>query len=293
MQTAGSIDSPPSQATNHWSLLFPNDESCFPITVHHCLSHPHATFSLFYAHILEIFKSGKKKKKKFLRKTFILPASEMIMTIHWICKWLNIVIATFPWKVLATLTPSMHAHTNVFCALHRSLFYPDLYMKFLTTSLSLSLSSPESHSSWSSSAGVCRSPAICRSVTLQERLLCAFMHACTQQVLAVVEVYVYATACSWQMACVNVGSDTSAYVCVSAAYPAAYGQISQAFPQPPPIIPQQQREGETQCPVDFLRGLQCSFWHDWHFLDCELTWIRIKWCFLSRSVIRNIKRNKK
>uniref|UniRef100_A0A673WXQ0 CUGBP, Elav-like family member 4 n=1 Tax=Salmo trutta TaxID=8032 RepID=A0A673WXQ0_SALTR len=32
----------------------------------------------------------------------------------------------------------------------------------------------------------------------------------------------------------------------AAAYPAAYGQISQAFPQPPPIIPQQQREGE--CP---------------------------------------------
>ncbi|XP_030625696.1 CUGBP Elav-like family member 4 isoform X5 [Chanos chanos] len=29
----------------------------------------------------------------------------------------------------------------------------------------------------------------------------------------------------------------------AAAYPAAYGQISQAFPQPPPIIPQQQREG--------------------------------------------------
>lgn len=29
-----------------------------------------------------------------------------------------------------------------------------------------------------------------------------------------------------------------------AAYPAAYGQISQAFPQPPPMIPQQQREGE-------------------------------------------------
>ncbi|KAM6037412.1 CUGBP Elav-like family member 4 isoform 13-T13 [Chlamydotis macqueenii] len=27
------------------------------------------------------------------------------------------------------------------------------------------------------------------------------------------------------------------------AYPAAYGQISQAFPQPPPMIPQQQREG--------------------------------------------------
>uniref|UniRef100_A0A674DUI6 CUGBP, Elav-like family member 4 n=1 Tax=Salmo trutta TaxID=8032 RepID=A0A674DUI6_SALTR len=31
----------------------------------------------------------------------------------------------------------------------------------------------------------------------------------------------------------------------AAAYPAAYGQISQAFPQPPPIIPQQQREGEA------------------------------------------------
>ncbi|XP_025787165.1 CUGBP Elav-like family member 4 isoform X2 [Puma concolor] len=30
----------------------------------------------------------------------------------------------------------------------------------------------------------------------------------------------------------------------SAAYPAAYGQISQAFPQPPPMIPQQQREGD-------------------------------------------------
>ncbi|XP_061025059.1 CUGBP Elav-like family member 4 isoform X49 [Eubalaena glacialis] len=30
----------------------------------------------------------------------------------------------------------------------------------------------------------------------------------------------------------------------AAAYPAAYGQISQAFPQPPPMIPQQQREGE-------------------------------------------------
>ncbi|XP_069043544.1 CUGBP Elav-like family member 4 isoform X14 [Lepisosteus oculatus] len=29
----------------------------------------------------------------------------------------------------------------------------------------------------------------------------------------------------------------------AAAYPAAYGQISQAFPQPPPLIPQQQREG--------------------------------------------------
>uniref|UniRef100_A0A6Q2XJA1 RRM domain-containing protein n=1 Tax=Esox lucius TaxID=8010 RepID=A0A6Q2XJA1_ESOLU len=36
-------------------------------------------------------------------------------------------------------------------------------------------------------------------------------------------------------------------VCVLAAYPAAYGQISQAFPQPPPIIPQQQREGPEGC----------------------------------------------
>ncbi|XP_036806088.1 CUGBP Elav-like family member 4 isoform X14 [Oncorhynchus mykiss] len=34
---------------------------------------------------------------------------------------------------------------------------------------------------------------------------------------------------------------------VSHAYPAAYGQISQAFPQPPPIIPQQQREGPEGC----------------------------------------------
>uniref|UniRef100_A0A087XU09 CUGBP, Elav-like family member 4 n=1 Tax=Poecilia formosa TaxID=48698 RepID=A0A087XU09_POEFO len=34
---------------------------------------------------------------------------------------------------------------------------------------------------------------------------------------------------------------------VSAAYPAAYGQISQAFPHPPPIIPQQQREGPEGC----------------------------------------------
>uniref|UniRef100_A0A669C0A0 CUGBP, Elav-like family member 4 n=1 Tax=Oreochromis niloticus TaxID=8128 RepID=A0A669C0A0_ORENI len=36
-------------------------------------------------------------------------------------------------------------------------------------------------------------------------------------------------------------------LCVSAAYPAAYGQISQAFPHPPPIIPQQQREGPEGC----------------------------------------------
>uniref|UniRef100_A0A671TZS7 CUGBP, Elav-like family member 4 n=1 Tax=Sparus aurata TaxID=8175 RepID=A0A671TZS7_SPAAU len=33
----------------------------------------------------------------------------------------------------------------------------------------------------------------------------------------------------------------------AAAYPAAYGQISQAFPHPPPIIPQQQREGPEGC----------------------------------------------
>ncbi|XP_058027902.1 CUGBP Elav-like family member 4 isoform X27 [Ahaetulla prasina] len=32
-----------------------------------------------------------------------------------------------------------------------------------------------------------------------------------------------------------------------AAYPAAYGQIGQAFPQPPPMIPQQQREGPEGC----------------------------------------------
>ncbi|XP_030366955.1 CUGBP Elav-like family member 4 isoform X3 [Strigops habroptila] len=31
------------------------------------------------------------------------------------------------------------------------------------------------------------------------------------------------------------------------AYPAAYGQISQVFPQPPPMIPQQQREGPEGC----------------------------------------------
>ncbi|XP_051533321.1 CUGBP Elav-like family member 4 isoform X10 [Myxocyprinus asiaticus] len=33
----------------------------------------------------------------------------------------------------------------------------------------------------------------------------------------------------------------------AAAFPATYGQISQAFPQPPPIIPQQQREGPEGC----------------------------------------------
>uniref|UniRef100_A0A8C7EZ41 CUGBP Elav-like family member 4 n=2 Tax=Oncorhynchus TaxID=8016 RepID=A0A8C7EZ41_ONCKI len=45
----------------------------------------------------------------------------------------------------------------------------------------------------------------------------------------------------------SVLSDLLMYVCVLAAYPAAYGQISQAFPQPPPIIPQQQREGPEGC----------------------------------------------
>ncbi|XP_041095257.1 CUGBP Elav-like family member 4 isoform X14 [Polyodon spathula] len=33
----------------------------------------------------------------------------------------------------------------------------------------------------------------------------------------------------------------------AAAYPAAYGQISQAFPQPPPMMAQQQREGPEGC----------------------------------------------
>uniref|UniRef100_A0AAY4AH15 RRM domain-containing protein n=1 Tax=Denticeps clupeoides TaxID=299321 RepID=A0AAY4AH15_9TELE len=33
----------------------------------------------------------------------------------------------------------------------------------------------------------------------------------------------------------------------AAAYPGAYGQISQAFPQPAPLIPQQQREGPEGC----------------------------------------------
>ncbi|EHH29271.1 CUGBP Elav-like family member 4, partial [Macaca mulatta] len=36
-----------------------------------------------------------------------------------------------------------------------------------------------------------------------------------------------------------------------AAYPAAYGQISQAFPQPPPMIPQQQREFIYHLPQEF------------------------------------------
>lgn len=32
----------------------------------------------------------------------------------------------------------------------------------------------------------------------------------------------------------------------TAAYPAAYAPISQAFPQQPTIIPQQQREGKSE-----------------------------------------------
>nr|XP_040129532.1 CUGBP Elav-like family member 4 isoform X13 [Ictidomys tridecemlineatus] len=46
-----------------------------------------------------------------------------------------------------------------------------------------------------------------------------------------------------------------------AAYPAAYGQISQAFPQPPPMIPQQQREGRhpvpSRCQAPSCQGGQC------------------------------------
>uniref|UniRef100_A0A8C4S8B5 CUGBP, Elav-like family member 4 n=1 Tax=Erpetoichthys calabaricus TaxID=27687 RepID=A0A8C4S8B5_ERPCA len=41
--------------------------------------------------------------------------------------------------------------------------------------------------------------------------------------------------------------DLAFCVFVSAAYPTAYGQISQAFAQPPPMIPQQQREGPEGC----------------------------------------------
>ncbi|XP_066472664.1 CUGBP Elav-like family member 4 isoform X24 [Tiliqua scincoides] len=48
------------------------------------------------------------------------------------------------------------------------------------------------------------------------------------------------------------------------AYPAAYGQISQAFPQPPPMIPQQQREGfvsfdnpaSAQAAIQAMNGFQ-------------------------------------
>lgn len=39
-------------------------------------------------------------------------------------------------------------------------------------------------------------------------------------------------------------SEFSVSLSVTAAYPAAYAPISQAFPQQPAIIPQQQREGE-------------------------------------------------
>ncbi|XP_030366964.1 CUGBP Elav-like family member 4 isoform X12 [Strigops habroptila] len=49
-----------------------------------------------------------------------------------------------------------------------------------------------------------------------------------------------------------------------AAYPAAYGQISQVFPQPPPMIPQQQREGfvsfdnpaSAQAAIQAMNGFQ-------------------------------------
>ncbi|NXH49191.1 CELF4 protein, partial [Dicaeum eximium] len=46
----------------------------------------------------------------------------------------------------------------------------------------------------------------------------------------------------------------------AAAYPAAYGQISQAFPQPPPMIPQQQREGNalTPSPCSFSVVVACT-----------------------------------
>ncbi|XP_030366963.1 CUGBP Elav-like family member 4 isoform X11 [Strigops habroptila] len=48
------------------------------------------------------------------------------------------------------------------------------------------------------------------------------------------------------------------------AYPAAYGQISQVFPQPPPMIPQQQREGfvsfdnpaSAQAAIQAMNGFQ-------------------------------------
>ncbi|XP_058027907.1 CUGBP Elav-like family member 4 isoform X31 [Ahaetulla prasina] len=48
------------------------------------------------------------------------------------------------------------------------------------------------------------------------------------------------------------------------AYPAAYGQIGQAFPQPPPMIPQQQREGfvsfdnpaSAQAAIQAMNGFQ-------------------------------------
>ncbi|KTG39960.1 hypothetical protein cypCar_00003994, partial [Cyprinus carpio] len=42
----------------------------------------------------------------------------------------------------------------------------------------------------------------------------------------------------------------------AAAFPAAYGQISQAFPQPPPIIPQQQREGPEGCNLFIYHSLE-------------------------------------
>lgn len=72
-------------------------------------------------------------------------------------------------------------------------------------------------------------------------------------------------------------SDTLACVCVSAAFPAAYGQISQAFPQPPPIIPQQQREGESvaaryvTCESErFDVVTLCDISRNWLFIDVLL-----------------------
>uniref|UniRef100_A0A8B9KBY3 CUGBP, Elav-like family member 4 n=1 Tax=Astyanax mexicanus TaxID=7994 RepID=A0A8B9KBY3_ASTMX len=56
----------------------------------------------------------------------------------------------------------------------------------------------------------------------------------------------FAAAQMQHMATIN-GLPGAPMTPTSAAYPAAYGQISQAFPQPPPIIPQQQREGPEGC----------------------------------------------